>query len=122
MRIIRFLTILATVPLLFACNSPVAKNQGREIRKFDFGWKFMKADPPVAEAPGFNDREWRSVDLPHDWSIEDLDPASLPDSGISEGPFYSLAPGGRSTGFTMGGTAWYRKHFRVPGKSPGRCV
>ena len=29
------------------------------------------------------------------------------------GPFYSLAEGGKSTGFTVGGTAWYRKHFRL---------
>lgn len=30
------------------------------------------------------------------------------------GPFDSLAIGGTSTGYTVGGTGWYRKHFKIP--------
>ena len=46
---------------------------------FDYGWRFVKDDVPGAAEPGFDDSKWRIVDLPHDWSIEDLDP--LPDPG-----------------------------------------
>jgi beta-galactosidase len=119
----RFLSILIMAPVLLCCSNPDTDNTTiRGITKFDFGWKFLKADPEGAYATGFDDRSWRTIDLPHDWSIEDLDPASLPDSGIWEGPFYSFAPGGRSTGFTMGGTAWYRKHFRMPRDLHNRCI
>lgn len=46
----------------------------------------------------FDDRGWRSVNLPHDWAIE--------------GPFVQDYPG--ATGkLRYWGPAWYRKHFRV---------
>jgi beta-galactosidase len=119
----RFLSILIMVPVLLCCSNPDNEDTAiRSTKKFDFGWKFLKADPEGAHAKDFDDGDWRTIDLPHDWSIEDLDPASLPDSGIWEGPFYSFAPGGRSTGFTMGGTAWYRKHFKVPEDFRNRCI
>ncbi|MBN2132916.1 MAG: beta galactosidase jelly roll domain-containing protein, partial [Sedimentisphaerales bacterium] len=38
------------------------------------------------------------------------------------GPFDSAAPGARSTGYTVGGIAWYRKHFRLPSKASGKRV
>lgn len=39
---------------------------------FDEGWRFHRGDAPGAEAPGFDDSAWRTVDTPNDWSIEDL--------------------------------------------------
>ena len=41
---------------------------------FDSDWRFLCADAPGAEAPGFDDSGWRLLDVPHDWSIEDLPP------------------------------------------------
>ena len=41
-------------------------------RSFDTGWRFLRADAPGADVPGFSDSAWRTLDLPHDWSIEDL--------------------------------------------------
>lgn len=38
---------------------------------FDRGWKFLLGDNPAASRPDFADGEWRTVDLPHDWSLED---------------------------------------------------
>jgi beta-galactosidase len=45
-------------------------------RAFDSNWRFIRADVPGAERPEFNDSAWRILDVPHDWSIEDLPPAS----------------------------------------------
>lgn len=53
---------------------------------------------------------WRTVDLPHDWSIEDL-PDQKKDSII--GPFSRASIGKMGTGYTIGGTAWYRKSFTI---------
>ena len=34
------------------------------------GWKFHRGDSPGAEAAAFDDSNWRTVNLPHDWSVE----------------------------------------------------
>ena len=75
---------------------------------FDDGWKFFQGDVKGAEKPSFNDKSWRDIDLPHDWSIEKL-PGQEP--GKVVGPFSKESPGTTATGYTMGGTAWYRKTF-----------
>src|SRR4051812_10721400 len=66
----------------------------------DPGWRFMLGDPAGAQQPSFDDRQWRSLDLPHDWSIE----------GTPE----EKAPGGGGVGYFPGGIGWYRKKFRLP--------
>jgi beta-galactosidase len=76
---------------------------------FDTSWSFFKGEVVNGERPDINDAAWRRVELPHDWSIEDLPNQS--DSVI--GPFSRKSPGRTATGFTVGGTGWYRKYFRV---------
>src|SRR3954469_23435602 len=76
---------------------------------FDDNWKFIKSDIPNGEKENISDNNWRTVELPHDWSIEDL-----PDQGDSViGPFTTKSVGATATGYTVGGTAWYRKHFTL---------
>ncbi len=54
---------------------------------FDSNWRFLRADAPGAEAPGFDDTAWWFLDLPHDWSIEDLPPleVSVPELPVVTG-------------------------------------
>jgi len=75
---------------------------------FDENWRFIRDSIAGAEQVNYDDHTWRKVDLPHDWSVEDL-PNQKPGEII--GPFDKNAVGGGATGFTMGGTGWYRKHF-----------
>ncbi|SFW52465.1 family 78 glycoside hydrolase catalytic domain [Chitinophaga sancti] len=77
---------------------------------FDDDWLFYRGNAQGAENPAFNDKEWRKVDLPHDWSIEDLPGTNSP---FSPGAISQV-----SGGFTTGGTGWYRKHFTVSKKTP----
>lgn len=90
-------------------------------RQQDFGqdWRFRRGLGEGLEAPGLDDTAWRKLDLPHDWSLEDL-PGQAPPERI--GPFDKAAEGGGSTGFTQGGEAWYRKHFRVDAASANSRV
>ena len=74
---------------------------------FDASWKFHRGDVQNGEKENLNDGNWRQLDLPHDWSIEDLPNQS--DSVI--GPFSSKSIGATATGYTVGGIGWYRKHF-----------
>ncbi len=76
--------------------------------RFDTGWKFFRGDIDGAEKPSFNDQSWRNIDLPHDWSIEKL---PNQESGKVVGPFSKESIGSTATGYTVGGTAWYRKTF-----------
>ncbi len=41
-------------------------------RPFDSDWRFLRGDAPGAEQRSFDDSHWRTLDVPHDWSIEDL--------------------------------------------------
>lgn len=79
---------------------------------FDAGWHFHRGGAQGAQNSMFDDSKWRVVDLPHDWSIEDL-----PGTGS---PFSCDAISQVSGGFTTGGTGWYRKEFFVPDAFKGR--
>jgi len=48
-----------------------------EGQAFDSDWRFLRADVPGAERAEFDDSSWRRLDLPHDWSIEDLPPKKI---------------------------------------------
>ena len=37
---------------------------------FNQNWKFELQDIKGAEQVNFDDKQWRVLDLPHDWSIE----------------------------------------------------
>ena len=109
---------------------------------FDSDWRFIRADAKGAEEPGFDDTAWRTLDLPHDWSIEDLPqetnsssaapvPSNSPAGGRRGrgranfpvvGPFSPQSPGGTATGYTIGGTGWYRKHFVMDEQTLGKQV
>ena len=82
---------------------------GRDM-PFDEDWRFFRGAGEGFEAAGFDDAGWRRVDLPHDWSVEDIPGGQAPDQ---IGPFDKNAVGTTATGFTVGGEGWYRKHFRV---------
>ncbi len=66
---------------------------------WDRDWRFHLGDAAGAEAPAFVDADWRTLDLPHDWSIEGKTSAEEPSAG-----------GG---GFFPTGIGWYRKSFKV---------
>src|SRR5581483_3527235 len=90
-------------------------------RSFDSGWRFLRADAPGAEAIAFDDSKWRTLNVPHDWSIEDLPPQE--DSPKRVGPFDpDHSEGGASTGHVLGGTGWYRKHFTLAPSESGKLV
>jgi beta-galactosidase len=75
----------------------LSASSSREVLPFDTGWRFQLGDDPAFRQPGFDDKKWRILDLPHDWSIE--------------GQFDPAPDGDRSGGFFPHGIGWYRKTF-----------
>jgi len=90
------------------------------LQAFDAGWRFRRGNGEGFEAPGFDDGGWRSVDVPHDWSIEDLPPGPAENPSPVVGPFDRKAGGGTATAFTVGGEGWYRKRFRLQSPAGAR--
>jgi beta-galactosidase len=94
--------------------------------RLDDGWRFaVNREAPTttpafifsnAHTDGYDDSRWRLVDLPHDWSIEDIQPGN----DAFSGPFYAGAVGKQSQGFTVGGTGWYRRRFGLPESYRGK--
>src|SRR5947209_6372915 len=80
----------------------------RTTLSFDADWRFLKADAAGAEGSALDDRSWRTLDVPHDWSIE--------------GPFDENNLTGGAGGFLPSGVGWYRKHFRLPDSAKGKRV
>ncbi len=97
--------ILAGIILLTSWNQKSIL-QPRQKILFDFDWKFHRGDIESGQNIMLNDDLWRKLDLPHDWSIEDL-----PDTNS---PFDSMAISSIDGGYLIGGTSWYRKKFNVP--------
>ncbi len=107
-RYLRWLVFaFAAVALHFSASTAAfaAPASARE-RLFNDGWRFHLGDAVGAEKTDFTDASWRTLDLPHDWSIE--------------GEFSEEHAS--ATGYLPGGTGWYRKHFVLPADTQGRRV
>ncbi|GAA0540659.1 glycoside hydrolase family 2 TIM barrel-domain containing protein [Chitinophaga japonensis] len=98
--------------LLIAAGANAQDNN--RVQLFDADWRFHRGGAQGADEPGFDDAGWRKVDLPHDWSIEDLPGTNSPFS-----PDAISQPNG---GFTTGGTGWYRKTFTIPAADKGKRI
>ncbi|MDO6737021.1 glycoside hydrolase family 2 TIM barrel-domain containing protein [Wenyingzhuangia sp. 2_MG-2023] len=72
----------------------------QEHINFDENWKFIQKDATGAEVVNYNDTSWRTLNLPHDWSIE--------------GEYDETNPMGDQCGYLPAGFGWYRKTITVP--------
>ena len=72
----------------------------RTRKCIDSCWRFHLGDVRPAVSASFDDSRWRTLDVPHDWSIE-----ACPSEGN---------PAGAEGGFFPGGIGWYRKQIDIP--------
>jgi beta-galactosidase len=80
----------------------------RGIVKFNKDWKFFLGDDSAARKIKYDDSKWRTLNLPHDWSIE--------------GAFSEKYPTTFNQGSLPAGIGWYRKTFAIPTSSKERRV
>ncbi|NQV34901.1 MAG: DUF4982 domain-containing protein [Phycisphaeraceae bacterium] len=85
-----------------------SSGEARQVQSFDFDWRFALGDHPEASGFEYEDTGWRTLDLPHDWSIE--------------GEYDEANPGGIAMGFLPGGIGWYRKTFEWEPSWEGKRV
>jgi beta-galactosidase len=92
-------TITCLLVLLVALTQLPAQ-KARIISSFCDNWKFYLGDDAGAKEKSYDDSQWRTLNLPHDWSIE--------------GEFSNDNPASPGGGALPGGIGWYRKKFTVP--------
>ena len=97
-----------TVAIALLAGARPSTAQRRVTTNFDLGWRFHLGHLPHAEDPSLTDSTWRTLDLPHDWSIE--------------GDFSAQNPAGAGGGALPGGIGWYRKTFTIPAADSSRLV
>jgi len=113
-------------------------------------WKFLRGHATDAEKPAFDDGKWREVDLPHDWSIEDLpareadplfhvvtlvpgswrfkfgDEAGWKEPAFDDSGWQQVRPPETWAGYGATGgenlTGWYRRRFTIPQTAAGKDV
>ena len=94
--------------LLFICLHTTAQNNPRTIAGFDDNWKFLLGDDSAAVKENYNDSHWRTLNLPHDWSIE--------------GDFSPNHPATTQGGALPTGIGWYRKTFSLPASANNKHI
>ncbi|HEY2961491.1 MAG TPA: beta-galactosidase GalB [Pyrinomonadaceae bacterium] len=94
--------------LLLAASVCFANSRPGKTVSFNENWRFHPGDVASAQDAGFNDSQWRQLNLPHDWSIE--------------GEFSEKAPSGTGGGALPGGLGWYRKTFTIPANAKGKLI
>jgi len=102
------LSFILVLFFVIAADRSIAQSGARVRQSFNSNWKFYLGDVSEAEKPSFNDASWRSLELPHDWSIEL--------------PFDKDSPGGTEGGALRGGMGWYRKTFLLPATAKGKYI
>lgn len=73
---------------------------------FDSNWRFLRSDAVDASSPSFDDSSWKTINLPHDYSI------NQPYSASNEA----------ESGYLPGGTGWYRKSFVIDKDTAGKHI
>jgi len=131
-----FLILAAVIALTAPAATAVGVGGARERLLMDFNWRFAFGHPfdpkkdfgtgtgyfsylaktgygDGAAAAGFDDRAWRTLDLPHDWAVE------LPFDGRG-----SHSHGYKAIGrnFPETSVGWYRKSFVIPETDLGRRI
>jgi len=94
--------------LLTALCTATSFAQPVNRKNIDLGWRYFRGDASGAELAAFDDSGWRTVNLPHDASIE--------------GPFDENMAGGVQNGFRPQGKGWYRKRLELPEQLEGKLV
>ncbi len=102
----KFFLIMLICSIFGVYTTHANSNEIRQVHLFNFDWKFHYGDVKNAHTLDFDDSEWRSLDLPHDFQFEQ--------------PWDQTA--GAARGFKPMGEGWYRKTFSANPEWKGKKV
>ena len=103
----RFFQSLMSVLVVIATSA-----QPRVVENLNFGWRFNPGDVANAASPMLDDSSWRTVNLPHDFQIEQPWVAPAADEKADNNdPAANIKSRLSSRGFKEMGVGWYRLHL-----------
>ena len=100
-----FYSLTLWISIEMFADSP---SKARQTELFTKNWQFFLGDIPNGQSQDLNDSEWRTLNLPYDWSIE--------------GEFSKDNPATIGGGALPGGIGWYRKTFTIPESDKDRLI
>ena len=96
----RCLLLLVLSVILGSCTTIAKENDSvRSRTSLDKNWKFIQEDVVNGSNPDYDDKSWRELNVPHDWSIE--------------GEYAENHPAGRAGAYLPTGIGWYRKSLDI---------
>ena len=91
--------------------------QQRSSQCLNFGWRFHAGDVKNAEMISYDDADWRTINVPHDFQIEQPWVAPAADEKADNNdPAANIKSRLSSRGFKEMGKGWYRYHL-IPADS-----
>ena len=115
--------LLPLMGILAFCSSLSSQAQVRNEFLLEEGWKFTREDQPESMQPAFDDSQWQSVVVPHDWAIygpfssqNDKQNVAIAQDGQKE----AMEHAGRTGGLPFVGVGWYRNTIDVPQFKAGK--
>lgn len=111
--------------VMLAFVSIGALAQVRTQQTFEKGWKFTREDQTDFSTVGFDDTEWESVVVPHDWAIYgpfDINNDRQNMAIAQDGQTDAIEHAGRTGGLPFIGVGWYRLEFDAPEFAAGKTA
>ncbi len=107
----RIVFVVIFFAISFFCTAQV-----RTTRVLSDGWKFKKGVCKDAFEFKYNDSDWETVSVPHDWAIygpfdKEIDKQRV--AIVQNGETKATEKTGRTGALPYIGTAWYRKKFKL---------
>jgi beta-galactosidase len=99
--------------------------QVRSVTELKDGWKFSRIKNDAAFDKDFNDKDWQTVSVPHDWAIygpfdKEVDKQVVQITQNNEK--VASEKTGRTGALPYIGEGWYRKEFSLPNFKQGQKV
>lgn len=103
----------------------ISLGQTRSVVTLEKGWKFTREDNPQSKEAVYDDSNWESVRVPHDWAIygpfdksNDIHRMAI----VQDGQTSAIEHYGRTGGLPFTGAGWYRINFTIPELSDSKRV
>lgn len=103
----------------------ISLGQTRSVVTLEKGWKFTREDNPQSKEAVYDDSNWESVRVPHDWAIygpfdksNDIHRMAI----VQDGQTSAIEHYGRTGGLPFTGAGWYRINFTIPEFSDSKRV
>ncbi|WP_207492497.1 DUF4982 domain-containing protein [Aridibaculum aurantiacum] len=109
--------------LFLVFSFQIASAQGRVVTELTDGWKFSKGKQDAAFQVAFDDKNWQTVSVPHDWAIygpfdKEIDKQVVAITQNNEK--VASEKTGRTGALPYIGEGWYRKELDLSHVKPGQ--